>query len=101
MIVLASIATSLASYGVLGEAVRIRWAVGVHYGPEYAPTGAVLAAFPAVIAVLYVGFRWLGRRLEGTDEFDEDRGIYELAALATLGMLVVVQVALVAANLYL
>ncbi|PGF16352.1 hypothetical protein CP556_09655 [Natrinema sp. CBA1119] len=98
--VLASAAVSIASAQVLGDSVRIRWSVGTYYGPEYAPTAAALACFPAVVAVTYVGLRTLGTVLEGTTEFDRHRGYYELCALAVLTVLVLVQIAFVAANLW-
>ena len=103
LVVLASVAVSLAAAPVLGDSVRIRWSVGTYYGPEYAPTPLVLAAFPALVAVTYVGFRALAWGLERTGAFETDeafvRGSYELCTLATLTMLVLVLVVFVAANL--
>lgn len=79
--------------------MRIRWSVGTYYGPEYAPTLAVLAGFSIVVAIAYLGFRWLALLLEGTDEFDAARGYYELATGAVLASIVLFQIAIVAANL--
>lgn len=100
-VVLASALVSLASYGPLGARLRVRWSVGYHYGPEYAPTPAVLVAFPVAVAVLYAGSRLLARRLERTGEFDDGRIYYEAAVLATLLAVGLVQVALLAVNLLL
>lgn len=112
LVVLASIVVSFVARGLLPASVRIRWAVGTHYGPEYAPTLLVLSAFPATIALLYVGFRLLGRRLENAGAFGAEsaetaggvtvgRFVYETCVLATLCVMVAVQIALVAANVYL
>lgn len=102
LVVLASVAVSLASAGRLGTRVRIRWTVGpdYHLGPEYASAPVVLAAFPVAVAALYVGFRRLGRRLERADGFDDARVYYEAAVFGALVALVLVQGALVAANVY-
>ncbi|WP_226480794.1 hypothetical protein [Natrinema amylolyticum] len=100
LLVLASVAVSLASARVLGDSVRIRWTVGTYYGPEYAPTAVALALFPALVAATYLGLRALGTVLEGTPEFDRHRGYYELCVLAVLAVLVIVQIAFVAANLW-
>ncbi|MFD1563288.1 hypothetical protein ACFR99_06990 [Haloarchaeobius amylolyticus] len=104
LVVLASVAVSLAAAPALGDSVRIRWSIGTYYGPEHAPTPLVLAAFPIFIAVTYVGFWALRISLERIGAFDATgdlvRPVYELCALATLLMLVFVQVAFVAANLW-
>ncbi|UWG51307.1 putative membrane protein [Halalkaliarchaeum sp. AArc-CO] len=100
LVVLGSTVLSTAAYGVLGEYVRIRWSVGVHYGPEYAPTAIVLGGFPVVVAALYVGSTGLARHLEGTDEFEDVRRSYEFAVFTLLGFLVAVQTILIGANLY-
>lgn len=101
LVVLASVAVSLAAYGPLGDRIRIRWTVGpsYHVGPEHVATLAVLVAFPASVAALHVGFRWLGRRLERTGGFDDVRGYYEMAVFGILCVLVIVQGTLVVANL--
>ncbi|MFA9417190.1 hypothetical protein [Natrinema sp. HArc-T2] len=103
LVVLASVAVSLAAAPALGDSVRIRWSIGTYYGPEYAPTPLALAAFPAIIAVIYVGFWAVRVGLERTGAFDATddlvRSVYELCALVTLLTLVVVQVLFVAANL--
>ncbi|WP_222916358.1 hypothetical protein [Natrinema sp. SYSU A 869] len=100
LLVLASVAVSLASVRVLGDSVRIRWSIGTYYGPEYAPTAIVLALFPAIAAATYLGLRALATVLEGTSEFDRHRGYYELCVLAVLAVLVIVQIAVIAANLW-
>lgn len=92
---------SLASYSALGEVTRIRWSIGTYYGPEYVPTFVVVAAFPIVVAVLYFGFRWFGAYLGEISEFESARLFYEFIVLATLGVVVFLQILLVALNLYL
>jgi hypothetical protein len=99
VVVAASALLSALASGAVGDSVRIRWSVGTYYGPEYAPAALVLAAFPVAAAVAYLGFRLLARRLERTAGFEDARDVYELCALATLGAVVLVQVALLAANL--
>ncbi|TMT87743.1 hypothetical protein E2L06_14550 [Haloterrigena sp. H1] len=103
LVVLASVAVSLAAAPALGDSVRIRWSIGTYYGPEYAPTPLALAAFPAIIAVIHVGFGATRVGLEHTGAFEATddlvRSVYELCALVTLLMLVIVQVVFVAANL--
>lgn len=100
LVVVASVAVSLAAATALGSSVRIRWSVGTYYGPEHAPTHLALTAFPAVVAVTYLGVRALATGLEGTAAFDRFRGYYELCALAGLATLVLAQVAFVVANLW-
>jgi len=103
LVVLASVALSTGANGAFGEQLRVRWSAGPHYyvGPEHVPTAAALVAFPAAAAVLYVGARWLGRRLRGADGFTGARPLYEVAVGGTLAAVVLVQVALVLANVYL
>lgn len=101
LVVALSVAVSLGSYGALGAVTRIRWSIGTHYGPEFAPTLAVVTVFPVVVTVLYIGFRWFGTFLEETSEFENARLLYEFVAFATLGTVVFVQGLLVALNLYL
>lgn len=101
LIVLASVALSLAAARPLGDRVRIRWTVGetYHVGPEHAPTTLVLVAFPLFVALTYVGFVALGRVLEGIGDLEGSRVYYDLAVLGTLGLVVLVQTLLVAMNL--
>lgn len=80
--------------------MRIRWTIGTHYGPEYAPSLLVLAAIPVLIAVLVGAFRAVATVLERADERDAVRGCYELCVLAVLLSLLAGQVALVVANLW-
>lgn len=96
---LASVAVSIASYGALEESMRIRWTIGTHYGPEYASTAVVLAAFPLGVAAAVAVSRAAAAVLERTAEFDAARAWYELAVLAVLLWLLLAQVALVVANL--
>lgn len=102
LVVLASVVVSIVARGVLTETVRIRWTVGTHYhyGPEHAPTVAVLAAFPIALLVLYAGFRWLGRSLERVDEVDDLGIVLELTALAVLATVLAVQLLIVALNVW-
>ncbi|RZV11644.1 hypothetical protein BDK88_0524 [Natrinema hispanicum] len=103
LVVLASVTMSLAAAPVLGDSVRIRWSIGTYYGPEYAPTPLALATFPALVAVIYVGFRALVWGLERAGAFDATddlvRSVYELCALVTLLALVFVQIVFIVANL--
>lgn len=103
LVVLASTVLSLVARGFLGERLRIRWTVGAHYhvGPEYVPTLAALVAFPVSAAVLYVGGHLLRRWLEAVEGTAETRSAYEAAVVGTLALLVVLQAALVLANVYL
>ena len=98
-VVAASAVLSVLARTSLGDSVRIRWSVGTYYGPEFAPTAPVFAAFPVVVAALYVGFRWLAARLERADDLGDGRIAYELSALLTLLVVLLVQVALLVANL--
>lgn len=101
LVVLASIAISAGSYGLLGEQLRIRWTVEPSYvvGPETVSTSPVLVAFPALIGVSYLGLRLLGARLAGLDGFEEVRFLYEFGVGLTLGLLLALQALLVVANL--
>ncbi|WP_126662189.1 hypothetical protein [Haloterrigena salifodinae] len=98
-LVAVSAAVSLAAAGLLGETLRIRWSVGTYYGPEYAPTAIVLAAFPILVAVAVGAFRGGATLLEQTETDSRERGYYELATLSVLLSLLVAQLALVLANL--
>ncbi|QRV13688.1 hypothetical protein JMJ58_12060 [Haloterrigena salifodinae] len=99
-LVAVSAAVSLAAAGLLGGTLRIRWSVGTYYGPEYAPTAIVLAAFPILVAVAVSAFRGGATLLEQTETGSRERGYYELAALSVLLSLLVAQLALVLANLW-
>lgn len=100
VLVLASAVLSVATAGPLGTEMRIRWTVGTYYGPETAPTAVVLAAFPVLVAIAFLGLRGLAGVLERTGEFDAARGYYELTTLAVLSGVLVTQVAIIAANLW-
>ena len=101
-LLVASVAVSLLSIGLLEETMRIRWSVGTYYGPEYASTAVVLTAFPLAIAAGAAAFRALAGVLErhAPDAFDEGRAAYELSVLAFHLCLLFAQVGLVAANLW-
>jgi hypothetical protein len=101
LIVLASAGLSLAAARPLGDRVRIRWTVGETYqfGPEHAPTDAVLLAFPLLVALAFVGLVALGRALERAGDLEGSRVYYDLAVLGTLGLVVLFQALLVALNL--
>ncbi|RQG95937.1 hypothetical protein [Natrarchaeobius chitinivorans] len=101
IVVLSSIAVSLVALQFLGSQLRIHWSVGTHYqlGPEYAPTLAVLAAFPIIVTALFAGLSLLGRRLERVESFEDGRAYYELVAFGTMTAVVIFQVTLVGANL--
>ncbi|WP_115864404.1 hypothetical protein [Halorussus litoreus] len=94
VLVLASVATSVAAYARLPETIRIRWTVGTYpqYGPEHAPTLLVLAAFPAVVVALALGARWLRTFLDRTGEFEEFDGEFRAVydGLVLLGLVLVV-----------
>ncbi|GAA0212191.1 hypothetical protein [Halobaculum roseum] len=104
VIVLASIALSIASYGPLANTVRIRWMVGTYYqyGPEHASTVFVLVAFPVVVAGASIGAHWLGDHLEravGSEGSDGFRTLYDVCVLVTLGIVVAVQALVIVLNL--
>ncbi|WP_436344742.1 hypothetical protein [Natronorubrum sp. FCH18a] len=103
LVVFASAVVSIVSYGALAETIRIRWTVGTHYqyGPEHAPAIAVLVAFPVALLGLYVGFRWLERTLERTDEFEGLGILIEITAVAVLATVLAAQFLIVALNLWL
>jgi len=92
---------SLLARPALGDRLRIRWAVGTHYGPETAPAALALAAFPVVAATSFVAFRFLAGRLETSmnEPADGVRLAFTVVAVATVGTILLMQVALVAANL--
>jgi hypothetical protein len=97
--VAASVLLSVLARTNLGDSVRIRWSVGTYYGPEFAPTDPVFAAFPVAAAALYVGFRRLAARLERADDLGDGRIAYELSVLLTLLVVLLIQVVLLVANL--
>jgi hypothetical protein len=99
VLVLVSTAVSVLASGVLPAQMRIRWTIGTYYGPEFAPTAVVLWAFPIAVAATYLGFRVVARYLERAGEPNEARVICEVVTLAVVGLLVLTQVGLVAANL--
>lgn len=104
LIVAASIVLSTVAHGLLADTMRIhyRWTVGTytHYGPEYAPTLTVLVAFPIMVIGLYISAHWLGSYLAHLDEYAELRPIYQITVLAALTMILVVQIAIIALNLW-
>jgi uncharacterized membrane protein YidH (DUF202 family) len=94
-----STAISLVAVGVLPDSMRIRWSLGTHYGPEFAPTGLVLTAVPVAIVLVFGGARALAGAFEGREQGYKTRHVYELCTLAVLLSLVLIQVTLVVANL--
>ena len=99
LVVLSSIALSIASYRFLPDQIRIHWYTGerTHLGPEYAATDPVLIAFPIVVIGLYLGVHIAWRSLRGTDT--SVRLLYQVATFAALGILVGIQALLIALNL--
>lgn len=97
-----SIVVSALSYNALPASVRIRWHVGgTYYGPEYAPALAVVVGFPVVLGILLAGSHWLETYFKEFDEVDTIRPVYEWCVLLTLTTIVLVQLVIVALNLYL
>lgn len=95
-----SLVVSVLSYSALSGSMRIHWSLGgPHYGPEFAPAWLVLAAFPVLVGVLALGARTLRWFLVTRGEYEAFRGYYELAVVAVLGVLVLAQCLLIAANL--
>lgn len=104
VIVVTSSVLSAVSYGPLPDSVRIRWTIGTyhHYGPEYAPTLAVLVMLPVLVAGLYAGAYWLKTYLErtdGADDVDEFSALYDSCVLLVLGTVVVGQLVIIVFNL--
>lgn len=91
-----SAAVSAAGYATLPARMRVHWSFGYPYvGPEFAPTVAVLVAFPATLAALALAGSWLDSRLRDTAA----RAAVALTVLGTLSMGLLLQAALVVANL--
>jgi hypothetical protein len=101
MAVCASVALSALSSSVLPESMRIHWQLGsgVHYGPEFAPSAVVLAAFPAMVATVLAGSALLARQLRADPSFESIRRYYEWGVLAVLAFLLVVQLVVIRLNL--
>jgi hypothetical protein len=80
--------------------MRIHWTLGAgpYYGPEFAPTTVVLAAFPLLVAVTALGAYWGGARLRDSEGFATVRSYYVVAVLGTILSLLVIQSSLVIAN---
>lgn len=99
--VVASVAVSLVGYSVLPEEIQIRWTLGtgVYYGPEFAPTAAVMAVFPLLVGVTALGGRWLVTHPELREEPAAVRRLVALVAAGSVLLLLVVQAVLVVANL--
>lgn len=97
---LASVIGSLVGYGPLPARIRIHWSLGgPYYGPEFAPTWVILLLFPLLVGGLALGFYCVASGLRAVDEFDAVRPFYTLAAIGTLGVLVVTQALLIVVNL--
>jgi uncharacterized membrane protein len=99
--VCASIALSVLSYGILPEPMRIHWQFGYgpYYGPEFAPTAVVLAAFPVALTGILVGSSLLARKLREDDSFEAIRPYYEWAVLAVLAFALLAQLVIIRLNL--
>ncbi|MFC6942133.1 hypothetical protein ACFQE8_19500 [Salinirubellus sp. GCM10025818] len=98
--IVASAVESLVAYGALPARMRIHWSLGgPYYGPEFAPTGALLALFPVFVLTVGVGAHWANTELQGTDTRDVVRSCLALGTLGTLALLLGTQTLLVAANL--
>lgn len=96
-----SVLGSVIAYGVLPGTVRIHWRFGSgpFYGPEHAPTAVVLVAFPVMVAGLALGAQRLATSLRDHDAFDRIAPYDTLVALSVLAALLLVQAALIVANL--
>jgi hypothetical protein len=93
-----SVATSALGSLALPAQVRIHWTLGrgPYYGPETAPTVAVLVLFPVLVAGVALG----ARRFRGRAGADGTAGPYgRLVAWSALAVLLGTQGLLVAANL--
>lgn len=90
---------SVVAHSALTTSIRIRWSVGTHYGPEHAPTVAVLVVFPVTLAALYLGSRWFRTYLDRDDELTELGPVYEIGTLAVFGLVLAVQLLLIVLNL--
>lgn len=90
-----SAAASAAGHATLPARMRIHWSFGYpHVGPEFAPTAAVLVAFPATLAAVALAGSWLDARLPAAV-----RPAVALTVLGGLSMGLLLQAALVVANL--
>ncbi|MFB6172744.1 MAG: hypothetical protein ABEJ23_09440 [Haloarculaceae archaeon] len=101
VVLLSSIVVSALSFGALPVRVRVHWTFGSgpYYGPEFVGRAVVPILFPLLVAVLFAGTTWLAARLERAGAFGSARSVYDAIVLATLAVLVLAQIALVAANL--
>lgn len=92
-----SAALSALSYGFLPDRMRIHWTLGAgpYYGPEFAPTPAVLIGFPALIAGIAIGAYALDTRLRRREGVAAVRSYYAAGSVGTLGVLLASQAALV------
>ena len=84
---LLSSAGSLIAYGMVPDQLRIHWTLGMgpYYGPEFAPTGALLALFPVFVLTVGVGAHWANTELQGTDTRDVVRSCLALGTLGYVG----------------
>lgn len=99
--VLASLALSIVAYGHLGQSLRIRWAVGTHYGPEHASTLAVLGALTLTMIVVAVGSRLLVTVVDTRGGPAAVRRAVEIVSVGVLVSLLLLQTLLVGMNLLL
>jgi uncharacterized membrane protein len=98
---LVSALTSIVGYQMLPAEMRIHWTVGSgpYYGPEFAPTVVVLAAFPVIIGVVALGANWLASKLSHELDDKTDRLAYTISVVGTIAVVLGMQIGLVVANL--
>lgn len=94
--VLSAVVSAL-SYGYLPDRMRIHWTLGAgpYYGPEFAPTPAVLIGFPALIAGIAISAYAVDTRLRRREGVAAVRPYYGAGLVGTLGVLLAAQAALV------
>lgn len=99
--VLVSTLTSLVGYRLLPAEVQIHWTLGAgpYYGPEFAPTAAVLILFPVLVGVVALGTSWLAGKLPQEPDAATDRLAYTISVVGIVAVLLGVQIGLVVANL--
>lgn len=95
---LASIAMGVLANSDLPDELRIHWG-SPYYGPEFAPKLVVLVAFPLLVGLLFVAFRWLASRLATVEDFETVRPFLDWTVVSTLVILVAVQALLLWVNL--
>jgi hypothetical protein len=99
--VLVSTLTSVVGYLTLPAEMQIHWTLGAgpYYGPEFAPTAAVLAVFPVLLGAVALGARWVASKLSHELDDTTDGLAYAMSIVATVTVVLGVQIGLVVANL--